>query len=203
MLGLSLRGRQSPGGKQHLRRAGRDRCDQHGQPRHLRPDIFKGIHLSMAGRYLKLLRAIDAHGHVAITGGLSADTGLVRALQEKAREDGLDVEIAPIRRRVTPARWAQRCGERIVSACWPVRRRYRHERRQRSSRQDRDCHRRLGRHRQRHRSACSRRGRQQPRWMSQHHRARTFPGCNVTCAATTRSRRPCSSSSSSTDGSTW
>lgn len=57
------------------------------------PDILKGIHLSMAGRYLKLLRAIDAHGHVAITGGLSADTGLVLALQEKAREDGLDVEI--------------------------------------------------------------------------------------------------------------
>ena len=40
------------------------------------PDILKGIHLSMAGRYTKLLRAIDVHGQVAITGGLSADTGL-------------------------------------------------------------------------------------------------------------------------------
>jgi len=57
------------------------------------PDILKGIHLSMAGRYTKLLRAIDVHGQVAITGGLSADTGLVQALQEKSREDGLDVEI--------------------------------------------------------------------------------------------------------------
>ena len=56
-------------------------------------DILKGIHLSMAGRYTKLLRAIDVHGHVAITGGLSADTGLAQALQEKAREEGLDVEI--------------------------------------------------------------------------------------------------------------
>ena len=57
------------------------------------PDILKGIHLSMASRYLKLLRAIDAREHIAITGGLSADTGLVQALQDKAREDGLDVEI--------------------------------------------------------------------------------------------------------------
>jgi benzoyl-CoA reductase subunit D len=57
------------------------------------PDILKGIHLSMAGRYTKLLRAIDVHGQVAITGGLSADIGLARALQEKSREDGLDVEI--------------------------------------------------------------------------------------------------------------
>ena len=57
------------------------------------PDILKGIHLSMAGRYTKLLRAIDAHGQVAITGGLSADTGLAQALQEKSREDGLDLEV--------------------------------------------------------------------------------------------------------------
>jgi benzoyl-CoA reductase subunit D len=56
-------------------------------------DILKGIHLSMAGRYLKLLRAIAVHGQVAITGGLSADTGLAQALQESALKDGLDVEI--------------------------------------------------------------------------------------------------------------
>lgn len=57
------------------------------------PDILKGIHLSMAGRYLQLLRAIDAQGQVAITGGLSADTGLAQALNEKAQADGLNVEI--------------------------------------------------------------------------------------------------------------
>jgi benzoyl-CoA reductase subunit D len=56
-------------------------------------DILKGIHLSMAGRYLQLLRAIDVHGQVAITGGLSADTGLAQALREKAQADRLDVEI--------------------------------------------------------------------------------------------------------------
>ncbi len=56
-------------------------------------DILKGIHLSMAGRYVKLLRAIGAEGHAALTGGLSADTGLVEALQEKADEEELNVKI--------------------------------------------------------------------------------------------------------------
>lgn len=56
-------------------------------------DILKGIHFSMAGRYVKLLRAIGAEGHAAITGGLAADTGLVQALQEKAGEEGLDLKI--------------------------------------------------------------------------------------------------------------
>lgn len=57
------------------------------------PDILKGIHLSMAGRYLKLLRAIGASGTVAITGGLSADVGLAQALREKIGEEKLDLEI--------------------------------------------------------------------------------------------------------------
>ena len=50
-------------------------------------DILKGIHLSMAGRFLKLLRAIKAGSDVLITGGLAADEGLVAALQEKASEE--------------------------------------------------------------------------------------------------------------------
>ncbi|MGZ8809925.1 MAG: benzoyl-CoA reductase subunit D [Thermoanaerobaculia bacterium] len=57
------------------------------------PDILKGIHLSMAGRYLKLLRSIGAEGTVAITGGLSADVGLAQALREKVRDDKLPMEI--------------------------------------------------------------------------------------------------------------
>jgi len=56
-------------------------------------DILKGIHVSMAGRYLKLLRAIGAEGKVAITGGLSADTGLAKALQEKVVEEKFAMEI--------------------------------------------------------------------------------------------------------------
>jgi benzoyl-CoA reductase subunit D len=57
------------------------------------PDILKGIHLSMAGRYLKLLRSIGAEGTVAITGGLSADIGLAKALREKVRDEKLPMEI--------------------------------------------------------------------------------------------------------------
>jgi benzoyl-CoA reductase subunit D len=56
-------------------------------------DILKGIHLSMAGRYLKLLRSIDATGHVAISGGLAADTGLASALEEKIKEEGLSLQV--------------------------------------------------------------------------------------------------------------
>ena len=56
-------------------------------------NILKGIHLSMAGRYLKLLRAIGADGMVAITGGLSADVGLAQALRDKVREEKRALEI--------------------------------------------------------------------------------------------------------------
>ncbi len=56
-------------------------------------DILKGIHLSMAGRYSKLLRAVGAEGTVAITGGLAADSGLAQALREKLVEDGLSIEV--------------------------------------------------------------------------------------------------------------
>jgi benzoyl-CoA reductase subunit D len=56
-------------------------------------DILKGIHLSMAGRYLKLLRSIDAAGPVTISGGLAADAGLALALREKAAEENLPLEI--------------------------------------------------------------------------------------------------------------
>jgi benzoyl-CoA reductase subunit D len=56
-------------------------------------DILKGIHLSMAGRYVKLLRAVGAEGTVMVTGGLAADTGLVEALREKIREDKLTLDV--------------------------------------------------------------------------------------------------------------
>ncbi len=58
-----------------------------------RNDILKGIHLSMAGRYIKLLRAIGASGDVAITGGLASDIGLTRALEEKIAEEKLDMRV--------------------------------------------------------------------------------------------------------------
>ena len=47
------------------------------------PNILKGIHLSMAGRLLKLLKAVGVtQGVVMVTGGLALDKGLVAALEE-------------------------------------------------------------------------------------------------------------------------
>ncbi len=45
-------------------------------------NILKGIHLSIAGRLVRLLRAVKAEGTVAVTGGLTMDAGLVAALNE-------------------------------------------------------------------------------------------------------------------------
>ena len=57
-------------------------------------DILKGIHESMAGRYVKLLRAIGAaEAHVLITGGLAADAGLAEAMRQAVAADGLGMTI--------------------------------------------------------------------------------------------------------------
>ncbi|MEW5847463.1 MAG: benzoyl-CoA reductase subunit D [Myxococcota bacterium] len=51
------------------------------------PDILKGIHLSIAGRLARLLRAIGSEGVVLLTGGLAKDQGLVAALNEALASD--------------------------------------------------------------------------------------------------------------------
>jgi benzoyl-CoA reductase subunit D len=56
-------------------------------------NILRGIHDSMAGRYVRLLKAAGAQGMVAITGGLSRDVGLVGALNRAASEQKLELEI--------------------------------------------------------------------------------------------------------------
>ena len=57
------------------------------------PNIIKGIHQSMAGRYLRLLTSAGAKGPVLVTGGLAADLGLVAALREAAEEGKASIEI--------------------------------------------------------------------------------------------------------------
>ncbi len=49
-------------------------------------NIVRGIHESMAGRYVRLLSAVGAEGRVLVTGGLAADVGLLAALSEIARD---------------------------------------------------------------------------------------------------------------------
>ncbi len=52
-------------------------------------DILKGIHLSIAGRLVQLIRAVGAEGKVVLTGGLSRDEGMVEAvLQTLAADKG-------------------------------------------------------------------------------------------------------------------
>lgn len=63
------------------------------------PDILKGIHDSMAGRFAKLLRLLEVKdGLVLVTGGLAADSGMVASLAEalgKARLAGVEVRAHP------------------------------------------------------------------------------------------------------------
>jgi benzoyl-CoA reductase subunit D len=44
-------------------------------------DILRGIHLSIAGRLVRLVRSAGAEGTVALTGGLANDIGLVAAIR--------------------------------------------------------------------------------------------------------------------------
>ena len=63
------------------------------------PDILRGIHLSMAGRFAKLVRALKVNGTVLMTGGLAFDAGLRGAFQELVDKDGgakIEVKTHPL-----------------------------------------------------------------------------------------------------------
>ncbi len=55
-------------------------------------NILKGIHLSMAGRLVKLLKAIRADGDVLLTGGLAHDSGMLAAMREEMAAQKVKVE---------------------------------------------------------------------------------------------------------------
>jgi len=57
------------------------------------PNILKGIHTSMAGRYLRLLTSAGAQGVVLVTGGLAADVGLLGAMREAVAEQKASIDI--------------------------------------------------------------------------------------------------------------
>jgi len=61
------------------------------------PNILRGIHDSMAGRYFRLLTAAGAKGVALVTGGLAADAGLLAALQDavNAKDGGLEIRRHP------------------------------------------------------------------------------------------------------------
>lgn len=46
-------------------------------------DILRGIHLSIAGKLARLVRAIGAQGTVLVTGGMALDAGFLESLREE------------------------------------------------------------------------------------------------------------------------
>ncbi|MCC6522712.1 MAG: benzoyl-CoA reductase subunit D [Polyangiaceae bacterium] len=57
-------------------------------------DVLKGIHLSIAGRLVKLLRSATAEGTVALTGGLANDLGMVAAIRDLAGKEPRGKKVA-------------------------------------------------------------------------------------------------------------
>jgi benzoyl-CoA reductase subunit D len=56
-------------------------------------NILKGIHLSMAGRLVRLLAAAKVESTVLMTGGLAADEGLKAAVEETLREANKEFDV--------------------------------------------------------------------------------------------------------------
>ncbi len=56
-------------------------------------DIIKGIHLSVAGRIIRLLTSLKAESPVVLTGGMALNIGLVEAIKESLQESNYKFEI--------------------------------------------------------------------------------------------------------------
>jgi benzoyl-CoA reductase subunit D len=56
-------------------------------------NIIKGIHLSMADRFARLVRSAKVEGTCVITGGLAADIGLLAALKEELSKQGRPIDV--------------------------------------------------------------------------------------------------------------
>jgi benzoyl-CoA reductase subunit D len=61
------------------------------------PDILRGIHESMAGRFARLLQTLGVEGTVFVTGGLAADDGLLAALESALAPAGKTAPLVPVR----------------------------------------------------------------------------------------------------------
>jgi benzoyl-CoA reductase subunit D len=63
-------------------------------------NIVRGIHQSMAGRYLRLVTSSGARGVVLVTGGLASDVGLMAALREAADAQKAQVDFRAAQRSI-------------------------------------------------------------------------------------------------------
>jgi len=58
-------------------------------------DILKGIHLSMAGRFARLVASLSKEGVLAMTGGLASDIGLIAATRSELAKVGAKIDVRP------------------------------------------------------------------------------------------------------------
>ena len=52
------------------------------------PNIIKGIHISIAGRIIKLLSSLKAESPIILTGGMALNKGMLQAIEEQLAETG-------------------------------------------------------------------------------------------------------------------
>ncbi len=57
------------------------------------PNIIKGIHLSVAGRIIRLLTSLKAESPIVLTGGMALNKGIVQAIDELMSESKYQFEI--------------------------------------------------------------------------------------------------------------
>ncbi len=57
------------------------------------PNIIKGIHLSVAGRVVKLMSSLKAESPVFLSGGMALNSGMVQAVRELAAESNYSWEL--------------------------------------------------------------------------------------------------------------
>jgi benzoyl-CoA reductase subunit D len=85
-------------------------------------EILRGIHESIANRLVRLLRSVKAASPVLVTGGLANDSGLLKAIRDRIREDGaadLEVRVHPESAHagaIGAALWAGYRHERLLRA---------------------------------------------------------------------------------------
>ncbi|MFI5150015.1 MAG: benzoyl-CoA reductase subunit D [Bacteroidia bacterium] len=52
------------------------------------PNIIKGIHISIAGRIIKLISSLKAESPIMLTGGMALNKGMIQAIEEQLEETG-------------------------------------------------------------------------------------------------------------------
>lgn len=80
------------------------------------PEILRGIHDSIAGRLVRLMRSTGAQGVVFVTGGLSQDIGLLQQIEEQIARSTVRGEAPQVIRSTPDAVFAGALGAALLAA---------------------------------------------------------------------------------------